>query len=142
MLMASRRPKSLDSFFDAAGGEFGHTLLDADGVNRADLIQQPVERLGFTRNQWPEARENLLRCQAPSDSRSKKARMDRPAEAGPLRMGLFADRAGAELLEEVVAFVVHEDEGGEILDGDFPDGFHSEFREGDDFLALDVVFGE
>ena len=55
---------------------------------------------------------------------------------------LFADRAGIELFEKIIALVVHEDEGGEILDGDFPDGFHAELREGDDFLGLDVVLGK
>ena len=51
-------------------------------------------------------------------------------------------RALADLLEEVVAFVVDEDESGEVFHFDFPDGFHAEFREIDDFLALDVFLGE
>ncbi len=32
-----------------------------------------------------------------------------------------------DLGEEVVAFVVYEDECGEVFDLDFPDGFHAEF---------------
>jgi hypothetical protein len=31
------------------------------------------------------------------------------------------------LFKEVVALVVNEDEGGEVLDLNFPNGFHSEF---------------
>lgn len=45
-----------------------------------------------------------------------------------------ADGAGVECGEEVVAFVIDEDEGWEILDRDFPDCLHAEFGEGDDFL--------
>ena len=42
-------------------------------------------------------------------------------------MGLLAGWAPRfELFEEVVALVVDEDEGGEILDGYFPNGFHAE----------------
>lgn len=54
----------------------------------------------------------------------------------------MADGTGVEGGEEVVAFVVDEDEGGEVFDGDFPNGFHAEFGEGDDFLGADVVLGE
>ncbi len=54
----------------------------------------------------------------------------------------MADGAGVEGGEEVVALVVDEDEGGEVFDGDFPDGFHAEFGEGDDFLGADVVLSE
>ena len=49
------------------------------------------------------------------------------------------DRTLIDLLEEVVAFVIDEDEGGEILDGDFPDGFHAEFGVGDYLLRADVI---
>lgn len=52
---------------------------------------------------------------------------------------LFHRRALTHVLEEVVAFVVHQDEGGEVFDGDFPHGFHAHFWEGDDFLRLDVI---
>ena len=45
------------------------------------------------------------------------------AIAGALQ--LFTGRAGIELLEEVVAFVIDEDEGWEIFYADFPDGFHA-----------------
>lgn len=53
-----------------------------------------------------------------------------------------ADRAVVERGEKVVALVVHEDEGGEIFDRDFPDGFHAKLRKGDDFLGADVVLGK
>ena len=33
---------------------------------------------------------------------------------------------GLQLLEEVVALVIDEDEGGEVLDLNLPDGFHAE----------------
>lgn len=52
----------------------------------------------------------------------------------PCFLASVADGAGVEGGEEVVAFVVDEDEGGEVFDGDFPDGFHAEFGECDDFL--------
>ena len=47
-----------------------------------------------------------------------------------------------QLLEEVVALVVYEDEGGEVFDLDFPDGFHAEFGIFDALDGLDVVLGE
>ena len=50
--------------------------------------------------------------------------------------------ARADGLEEVVALVVHEDEGGEVFDFDLPDGFHAELGELDDFDLLDVFLGE
>ena len=37
----------------------------------------------------------------------------------------LTDRALLDRLEKIVALVVHEDEGGEILHCDFPDSFHS-----------------
>ena len=40
---------------------------------------------------------------------------------------LLAAGAGLELLEEVVALVIHEDEGGEVFYSNLPDGFHTEF---------------
>ena len=43
-----------------------------------------------------------------------------------------------ELLEEVVALVVYEDEGGEVFHGDFPDGFHAQLGV---FHALDRFDG-
>ena len=36
--------------------------------------------------------------------------------------------------EEVVAFVIDDDDGGEIDDFDFADGFHAEFFKVDDFV--------
>ena len=40
---------------------------------------------------------------------------------------LVAAGAGLELLEEVVALIVYEDECGEVFYGNLPDGFHAEF---------------
>ena len=40
---------------------------------------------------------------------------------------LLAAGAGLELLEEVVALVIHEDEGGEVLNGNLLDSFHAKF---------------
>ena len=51
---------------------------------------------------------------------------------------LLAECARFQLLEEVVALVVYEDESGEVLDGDLPDGFHAEFGV---FDALDALYG-
>jgi hypothetical protein len=44
--------------------------------------------------------------------------------------------------EEVIPFVIDEDERREVLDLDLPDGFHAEFGELDDFDFLDVFLGE
>ena len=46
---------------------------------------------------------------------------------------------GLELLEEVVALVVDEDESGEVLDVYLPDGFHAEFGVFYAFDALDAA---
>ena len=43
---------------------------------------------------------------------------------------------GLQLLEEVVALVIYENECREVLDGDFPDGFHTQFGV---FHALDAL---
>ena len=48
----------------------------------------------------------------------------------------------SELLEEVVALVVHEDECREVLNTDLPDSLHSELRILDALDALDVVLSE
>jgi hypothetical protein len=47
-----------------------------------------------------------------------------------------------QFLEEVVALVVDDDEGGEVLDLDPPDRFHAEFLEFDDLDLLDAVLGQ
>ena len=50
---------------------------------------------------------------------------------------LFAGRTpGFQLLEEVVALVIDEDEGGEVFNGNLPDGLHTEFWI---FHALDAL---
>ena len=48
----------------------------------------------------------------------------------------------SELLEEVVALVIHEDECREVLYADLPDSLHSELRVLYAFDALDVVLSE
>lgn len=45
-------------------------------------------------------------------------------------------------LEEVVPLVVDQDERGEVLHLDLPDGFHAEFGKLDDFDLFDVLFGQ
>src|SRR5260221_13870250 len=47
-----------------------------------------------------------------------------------------------QLLEEVVALVVDDDEGGEILHLDPPDRLHAELGIFDDLDLLDAVLGE
>ena len=45
------------------------------------------------------------------------------------KVSLLASGAGTpgfQLLEEVVALVIHQDKGGEILDGYLPDGLHTQ----------------
>ena len=54
-------------------------------------------------------------------------------------VGLVAAVARLELLEEVVALVVHQNEGGEILNGNFPDSLHAEFGVLHAFNALDAT---
>lgn len=44
------------------------------------------------------------------------------------------DRTLIDRLEEIVALVIHKDEGGEILHGDFPNRFHAEFGKRQDLL--------
>jgi hypothetical protein len=53
-----------------------------------------------------------------------------------------ADRAIVQHLEEVVALIVDQDEGGEVFHLDFPDCFHAEFRVLEQFNLPDVVLGE
>src|SRR5690606_4338473 len=50
--------------------------------------------------------------------------------------------AGLELLEEVVALVVHDDERGEVLHLDTPYGLHAELRELEDTDLLDTILSE
>ena len=46
---------------------------------------------------------------------------------------------GLNLLEEVVALVIYEDEGGEVFNLNLPYGFHAKFGELYALNALDVV---
>jgi hypothetical protein len=55
---------------------------------------------------------------------------------------LFTSATRFELFEEVVAFVVDEDECWEVDYFDFPDCFHAEFRILNAFDALDVVLSK
>ena len=55
---------------------------------------------------------------------------------------LSASGLKSNLFEEVVAFVVNEDECREVLYTDFPDCLHSEFRILDALDALDVVLSK
>ena len=47
-----------------------------------------------------------------------------------------------QFLEEVVALVVDDDEGGEVFYFYAPDGFHAQVFEGDAFDFLDAVLGQ
>ena len=58
----------------------------------------------------------------------------------PLKDG--ASGVGLELLEEVIALVVDEDEGGEVFYLNLPDGLHTKFGVFHTFDALDVVLGK
>ncbi len=55
-----------------------------------------------------------------------------------LFLALLAWSPGLQLLEEVVALVVYEDECREVLNGDFPDGLHAQFGV---LHALDALDG-
>lgn len=55
---------------------------------------------------------------------------------------LAAGTTGLDLLEEVVALVVHKDESREVLDLYFPDSFHAKFGVFHTLNALDVVLCE
>lgn len=48
----------------------------------------------------------------------------------------------ADLSEEVIPFIINEDEGWEIFDFNLPDRFHAELGEVYDFLRLDVFLGQ
>ena len=48
----------------------------------------------------------------------------------------------SELLEEVVALVIHKDECREVLNLDLPDSLHSEFRILYALDALDIVLSK
>ncbi len=47
-----------------------------------------------------------------------------------------------QFLEKIIALVVDDDEGGEVLDVDAPDRFHAEILEVDAFDLLDAVLGQ
>ena len=55
------------------------------------------------------------------------------------KLQLVASAARFDLLEEVVALVVNEDECGEVLNLNFPNSFHAEFGIFNAFDALDVL---
>ena len=53
-----------------------------------------------------------------------------------------AGPAFADLREEIVALVVHQNEGGEVLHLNLPDGFHAQFRVFQQFHLPDVILGQ
>ena len=53
-----------------------------------------------------------------------------------------AGPAFADLCEEIVALVVHQNEGGEVLHLNLPDGFHAQFRVFQQFHLPDVILGQ
>lgn len=55
---------------------------------------------------------------------------------------LLASAARLQLFEEVVAFVIDENEGWEVLNLNLPNGFHSEFGVLNALNALNVVLSE
>ena len=59
-----------------------------------------------------------------------------------LFLALLAWSPGLQLLEEVVALVIDEDERREVLHADLPDGFHSEVWIFNALDALDALVGE
>lgn len=46
------------------------------------------------------------------------------------------------MLEEIIALIIDEDEGGEILDFNLPDSLHSEFGILEEFDLLDRILSE
>lgn len=79
-------------------------------------------------------------CRALRHAPSERGR-DAEAATGAA-CALLAALPGLEFLEEVVTLVVHEDEGGEVLDGDLPDGLHAELGIFDALDAVDAALRE
>ena len=80
----------------------------------------------------------VFRCMAPVRRRCfGDWRCDEEAASDSLTVAALCIRGGALSMaligadgrEKVIAFVVDEDESGEVDDFDFPDGFHPQFRE-------------
>jgi hypothetical protein len=46
------------------------------------------------------------------------------------------------LLEEIIALIINDNKGWKILNFNFPDSFHSQFRILQDLYLFDAVFGE
>ena len=61
---------------------------------------------------------------------------------GGLMAAAGAGPAFADLREEIVALVVHQNEGGEVLHLNLPDGFHAQFRVFQQFHLPDVILGQ
>src|SRR5262245_49692339 len=55
---------------------------------------------------------------------------------------LLATAVGLQLLEEIVALVIHQDERREIDHLNFPDRFHAEFGVFQNFNLFDIVLGQ
>ena len=67
-----------------------------------------------------------------------------PAETQSAHAGALADcqRDLLRASEEIIAFVVDDDEGWEVFDFDLPHGFHAELRVFKKFDLLDAVCGQ
>lgn len=68
----------------------------------------------------------------------------RPMQAGKLKvytpsLALALGAAGFDLLEEIVALVIHQDKGGEVNDFNLPNGLHAQFGELYALNALDAL---
>ena len=55
---------------------------------------------------------------------------------------MYAQALQTEFLEEIVALVIDEDEGGEVLDADLPDGLHAQLGVFHALDAADAALGE
>src|SRR5690242_15144180 len=70
--------------------------------------------------------------------------MTKKAPGAKATGGFFCLSTGsaAELLEEVIPLVVHQDERREVFHLDLPDRLHPQFGEVDALYFLDVLFGQ
>src|SRR5262249_43360035 len=89
------------------------------------------------------------RCEASSTALRRRAGTQAPREprisSAPLRVAQHPGNiasAQVQLLEEVVALVIDDDEGREIHDLDAPDRFHAEFGIFKHLDLLDAVLSE
>jgi hypothetical protein len=114
-------------------------------------LRRPLDRNYFgsttTTIGSPERRRPTRRCKSwicPFSNEASNRRARRKCRGGPSSEP-FPARHGLpqiQFLEEVIALVVDDDEGGKILDLDAPDRFHAEFGIFHHLDFLDAVFGE